>query len=125
MIFNILHYDTLGSTNAEAADHARHGDVEGTCIVADEQTAGRGRQGREWISDRGSGVFMSLVLRPKLAMGDLTLIPLMAAVAVYDVLLKGYLIEADIKWPNDVLVNDKKICGILSEAVETTDGLAV
>ena len=125
MIFNILHFDTLASTNTEAAEQARRGAAEGLCIVANQQTAGRGRHGREWLSEKGSGVYMSIVLRPALAVQHLTLIQLMAAVAVYDVLLKGYLIEPDIKWPNDILVNDKKICGILSEAVETTDGLRV
>ena len=125
MIFNILHFDTLASTNTEAAEQARRGAAEGLCIVAGQQTAGRGRHGREWLSEKGSGVYMSIVLRPALAVQHLTLIQLMAAVAVYDVLLKTYLIEPDIKWPNDVLVNDKKICGILSEAVETTDGLRV
>ena len=125
MIFNILHFDTLASTNTEAAEQARRGAAEGLCIVAGQQTAGRGRHGREWLSEKGSGVYMSIVLRPALAVQHLTLIQLMAAVAVYDVLLKGYLIEPDIKWPNDILVNDKKICGILSEAVETTDGLRV
>lgn len=125
MNFTVLHFDTLESTNTEAAEHARRGADEGLCIVADEQTAGRGRQGRDWISEKGSGVFMSLVLRPKLDAKHLTLIPLMAAVAVYDVLLKGFLIEPDIKWPNDILVNEKKICGILAETVDTPDGLAV
>lgn len=125
MHFTTLHFDTLGSTNTEAAEHARRGADEGVCIVADEQTAGRGRQGREWLSEKGSGLFMSLVLRPTLNPKHLTLIPLMAAVAVYDVLLKAFLIEPDIKWPNDILVHEKKICGILSEAVETSSGMAV
>jgi len=125
MNLTVLHFDTLESTNTEAAEHARRGADEGLCIVADEQTAGRGRQGREWVSPKGSGLFMSVILRPKLDVKHLTLIPLMAAIAVYDVLLKGYLIEPDIKWPNDVLVDEKKICGILSEAVDTPDGFAV
>ena len=125
MLFTVIHHDTLESTNTEAADQARRGVDEGLYIVADEQTAGRGRQGREWISKKGSGVFISLVLRPKVDSRYLTLIPLMAAVAVYDVLLKGFLIQPDIKWPNDILVGEKKICGILSEAVDTPRGLAV
>jgi len=125
MNFTVLHYDRLESTNTEAAEQARDGAGEGLCIVADEQTAGRGRQGREWLSKKGEGIYMSIVLRPKLNAEHLTLIPLMAAVAVYDVLRKGLLIEPDIKWPNDILVGEKKICGILSEAVETPDGVAV
>jgi BirA family transcriptional regulator, biotin operon repressor / biotin---[acetyl-CoA-carboxylase] ligase len=125
MNISVLRFDTLGSTNTEAAARARSGTDEGLCIVADEQTAGRGRHGREWISQKGSGLFMSLILRPKLAPKHLTLIPLMAAVAVYDMLQKAFLIKPDIKWPNDVLAGDKKICGVLSEAVDTPQGLAV
>jgi BirA family biotin operon repressor/biotin-[acetyl-CoA-carboxylase] ligase len=125
MNFTVLHFDTLSSTNTEAAEQARRGAGEGLCIVADEQTAGRGRQGREWRSQKGSGLFISLVLRPRLDPQYLTLIPLLAAVAVYDVLLKAFCIEPDIKWPNDVLIGDKKICGILSEAVDTPQGVAV
>src|SRR5436190_20969099 len=110
MHFTVIHYDTLASTNIEAADQARQGADEGLCIVADEQTAGRGRQGRAWLSEKGSGIFMSLVLRPNLEVKYLTLIPLMAAVAVYDVLLNAFLIQPDIKWPNDILAGEKKIC---------------
>ena len=125
MKFTILRFETLDSTNTEAANQARKGAAEGLCIVADEQTSGKGRQGRSWTSEKGSGLYMSLVLRPRLDPAHLSLITLAAAVAVYDVLLKGLLIKPDIKWPNDVLVDGKKICGILAEAVETPAGLAV
>lgn len=125
MKFTVIKFDSLASTNTEAAEHARRGAVEGLCIVADEQTAGRGRQGREWRSGKGSGVYMSLLLRPRLDMKHLPLLSLMAAVAVHDVLLEDLHIDADIKWPNDVLVGEKKICGILSEIVETSHGTAV
>lgn len=125
MKFRILRYDSLDSTNTEAANQARQGAEEGLCVVADEQTGGKGRQGRSWISQKGSGVYLSIVLRPTLEPKFLSLITLAAAVAVYDILLKGFLIKPDIKWPNDVLVYGKKICGILAETVETNDGLAV
>lgn len=125
MNFTVLHFDTLASTNTEAAEQARRGADEGTCIVADEQTAGRGRQGREWVSQKDTGLFMSLILRPKVESTYLTLIPLLAAVAVHDVLLNAFQIESDIKWPNDILVRENKICGILAEAVDTPNGLAV
>ena len=125
MNFNILHFDTLESTNTEAANQARAGVDEGLCVIADEQTAGRGRQGRSWTSTKGAGLFFSLVLRPTLEPRQLPLITLMAAAAVYDILLKGFLIRPDIKWPNDILVDERKICGILAEAVETPRGLAV
>ena len=125
MNFNILRFEVLDSTNTEAARQARQGALEGVCVVADEQRSGKGRQGRSWTSVKGSGVYMSLVLRPALAPSQLPLITLAAAVAVYEVLLKGFLIQPDIKWPNDILVQGKKICGILAETVETTAGLAV
>jgi BirA family transcriptional regulator, biotin operon repressor / biotin---[acetyl-CoA-carboxylase] ligase len=125
MDFNILRFETLDSTNTEAAKQARQGAAEGVCVVAKEQTAGKGRQGRAWTSTKGAGVYMSLILRPRLDPAHLSLITLAAAVAVYEVLLKGFLIRPDIKWPNDILVDGKKICGILAEAVETPAGLAV
>ena len=125
MNLTTVHFDSLPSTNAEAAEQARNGADEGLCIIAEEQTAGRGRHGREWRSEKGCGVYMSLVLRPKVDPQHLTLIPLLAAVAVHEVLKKKFAIDADIKWPNDLLVGDKKICGILSEAVETPRGLTV
>ena len=125
MNFNILRFETLESTNTEAAQQARRGAAEGVCVAADEQTGGKGRQGRSWTSNRGAGVYMSLILRPHLAPAKLPLITLTAAVAVYEVLDKCFLIKPDIKWPNDILVSGKKICGILAEAVETPNGLAV
>jgi BirA family biotin operon repressor/biotin-[acetyl-CoA-carboxylase] ligase len=125
MNIRILHYDTIDSTNTEAARQARQGADEGLCIVADQQTGGKGRQGRSWISAKGRGVYLSIVLRPTLGPKFLSLITLAAAVAVYDLLLKGFLIQPDIKWPNDILVNSKKICGILAEAIETNSGLAI
>ncbi|HEY2847635.1 MAG TPA: biotin--[acetyl-CoA-carboxylase] ligase, partial [Pyrinomonadaceae bacterium] len=125
MDLQLLHYDSLESTNSEAAKLAREGASDGVCVVVDEQTAGRGRQGREWISTKGSGVYMSLILRPRVDPRGLTLIPLIAAIAVHQVLLYVLTIEADIKWPNDILVNEKKICGILCEAVDTPSGMAV
>lgn len=125
MDVRILRYDTIDSTNNEAAKQARGGAGEGLCIVADEQSSGKGRQGRMWVSERGSGVFLSIILRPRLEAKYLSLITLAAAVAVYDLLRDRFLIQPDIKWPNDVLVGGKKICGILAEAIETRDGLAV
>lgn len=125
MNFQFVYFDTLTSTNTEAADQARKGADEGLCVVAGEQTAGRGRQGRAWISQKDSGVFLSLVLRPRIDPRHITLIPLLGAVAVHEVLSMPFGIAADIKWPNDVLVHEKKVSGILSEAVETPNGLAV
>ena len=124
MNFTILRFDSVDSTNTEALKHARRGADEGSCVVARQQTAGRGRQGRTWASLMGAGLYLSLVLRPKLEAKFLPLITLAAAVAAYDS-LKELGIDPDIKWPNDLLVNEKKICGILAETTETDRGLAV
>jgi BirA family biotin operon repressor/biotin-[acetyl-CoA-carboxylase] ligase len=124
MNFHILRFDELDSTNSEAARQARLGAAEGTCILANRQTAGRGRHGRTWVSEDGAGLYFSIVLRPALEMSRLPLITLMAGVAVLETLtLLG--LTPDIKWVNDVLINGRKIAGILSEAVETPAGTAV
>jgi BirA family biotin operon repressor/biotin-[acetyl-CoA-carboxylase] ligase len=122
--FQLIHFETLDSTNREAADQARRGASEGVTIVAAEQTAGRGRRGRKWISRKGDGAYFSTILRPNIEPRHFPLLQLVAAVAVHDALLE-WQIQPDIKWPNDILVSDKKICGILSEMVETPNGPAV
>ena len=118
----ILRFDSLASTNLEAAKHAAAGAAEGLCIVASEQTAGRGRLQRQWISPKGAGLYFSLLLRPEIDQSAWPLITLMAALAVYDALLEACGLQADIKWPNDILVNNRKLCGILAETTETTQG---
>ncbi|MFN2501140.1 MAG: biotin--[acetyl-CoA-carboxylase] ligase [Pyrinomonadaceae bacterium] len=124
MNITVLHYDSLDSTNSEAANQARLGAAEGVCIVAARQTAGRGRHGRTWVSEKDAGLYFSIILRPKLEPRLLPLITLMTGVAVSDA-LREYGLVPDIKWVNDLHVNGKKIGGILAETVETTTGLAV
>ena len=125
MKFTILRFDSLDSTNTEASNQAKQGAHEGLCVVAREQKAGRGRHGREWVSEKDSGLYFSLVLRPTLESKFLPLITLMSAVAVCDVLTELYDLQPDIKWANDVHVGGKKICGILAEMLETKTGLAI
>ena len=125
MNFTILRFDSIGSTNTEALNQARQGADEGLCVVAKQQTAGRGRHGREWISDMDAGLYFSLILRPRIENKFLPLITLMTAVAVADLLTELYGLETDIKWANDVHLKGKKICGILAEMTETTRGLAI
>lgn len=125
MNFTILRFDELDSTNTEAVNQAKRGADEGLCIVAGRQTAGRGRHGRSWISPKNAGLYFSIVLRPKVKIKYLPLLTLMSAVAVSDVLREIYELKSDIKWANDIHINDKKICGILAETVETPKGLAV
>src|SRR5712692_1673172 len=124
MSFRILRFDSIDSTNLEAMRQARAGAQEGLCIVAREQTAGRGRLDRSWQSPKDAGLYFSIVLRPSLEINSWPLITLMAALAVSDALLKACSLRADIKWPNDLCVNDRKLCGILAETVETEAGPA-
>lgn len=124
MNINLLTFDTIDSTNTEALKQARLGAEEGLCIVARQQTAGRGRHGRIWVSEPDAGLYFSIVLRPQIETQYLPLITLMTGVAVHD-MLGEFFIDADIKWVNDLLVNEKKICGILAETTETNDGPAV
>jgi len=124
MNINLLTFDSLDSTNTEALKQARLGAEEGLCVVARQQTAGRGRHGRTWVSEPDAGLYFSIVLRPKIETQYLPLITLMTGVAVHDT-LGEFGIGADIKWVNDLHVNGKKICGILAETTDTPKGLAV
>ncbi|MBA4120944.1 MAG: biotin--[acetyl-CoA-carboxylase] ligase [Acidobacteria bacterium] len=125
MKFTILRFDSINSTNTEALNQAKQGADEGLCVVAKQQTDGRGRHGRTWISEKDAGLYFSLVLRPTIESKFLPLLTLMSAVAVYDVLREVYKLKPDIKWANDVHINEKKVCGILAEMTETKRGLAV
>ena len=120
----ILRYDALPSTNTEAAAQAVSGASEGLCIVAREQTRGRGRQERVWSSPPGAGLYFSVVLRPRLKPGAWPLVTLVAALAVRGALAQACGLETDIKWPNDILAGGRKLCGILAETVETRAGRA-
>ena len=124
MNIKILRFCSVMSTNTEAANQARQGADEGLCIIAREQVAGRGRQGRTWVSEKDSGLYFSIILRPKIELRFLPLIPLMTGVAVYDT-LKELGLNPELKWVNDILVGEKKICGILAETIETARGPAV
>jgi BirA family biotin operon repressor/biotin-[acetyl-CoA-carboxylase] ligase len=124
MNITVLTFDSIDSTNSEALKQAQLGADEGLCIVARQQTAGRGRHGRTWVSKKDAGLYFSIVLRPKIETQFLPLITLMTGVAVHDTLTEIG-IKSDIKWVNDILVDGKKICGILAETTETAEGLAV
>ena len=121
----VLRFESLPSTNTELARLASEGAAEGLSVVADEQTAGRGRLQRAWSSPKGAGLYFSILLRPEIAANYWPLITLMAALAVGDALHEACDLQTDIKWPNDLLSGERKICGILAEAVETPAGRAV
>src|SRR5688500_17719951 len=121
----VLRFESLPSTNTELARQASEGAGEGLSIVADEQTAGRGRLQRAWSSPRGAGLYFSILLQPKIAPDHWPLITFMAALAVGDALSEACGVETDIKWPNDLLSGERKMCGILAEAIDTSSGRAV
>lgn len=126
MLFHpqILRFDTLDSTNLEAMRQAKAGAREGLCIIAREQTLGRGRLDRTWVSPPDAGLYFSIVLRPRLEINAWPLLTLMSALAVSDALMKTCGLRVDIKWPNDLCMDDRKLCGILAETVETEIGPA-
>lgn len=121
----ILRFDAVSSTNTEAAGQAMRGAVEGMCVVARAQTAGRGRHERQWISPPDAGLYFSMVLRPRFEISRWPLITLMAALAVHDALVAACDLRTDIKWPNDIYVEARKLGGILAETVETATGRAI
>lgn len=121
----ILRYDSLPSTNTEAARAARHGAPEGLCVIAREQTAGRGRRDRTWASPQDAGLYFSILLRPKMEQNAWPLLTLMSALAVHEALESACSLSTDIKWPNDVYSGERKLCGILAETVEGEKGRAV
>ncbi|RKY35385.1 MAG: biotin--[acetyl-CoA-carboxylase] ligase [Candidatus Omnitrophota bacterium] len=111
----IFTYDSVESTNTIASQIAEQGAQEGTVVIAREQTAGKGRLGRKWISCKDKGIYLSLVLRPKFKTDKLGLITLMSAVSIVQSIRKVCKLPALIKWPNDIFIKGKKVCGILSE----------
>ena len=111
----IYRYTNVSSTNDLARALANKGEPEGTVVLAEAQNRGRGKWNRRWVSPAGQGIWMSIILKPKLKPEDTARITLMAAVAVVKALENYPGFSAGIKWPNDILLGDKKIAGILSE----------
>ncbi|GAB5521664.1 MAG: biotin--[acetyl-CoA-carboxylase] ligase [Rhodothermales bacterium] len=109
-------YTSTDSTNAQAGRLARSHAPHGTLVVADAQQAGRGRFDRTWQAAQGKNVLFSLVLHPPLATADLGLVSLASAVAVVEGIASIVGVGAQVKWPNDVLVGGRKVCGILIES---------
>lgn len=113
---NVIIFDEVDSTNTQARIAAERGEVNGTALISENQTAGRGRQGHSWDSHRGKDILMSVLLYPKGGKNHfLSTITLAVGVAVGRALEQAAKIQTDLKWPNDILVKGKKICGILCE----------
>jgi BirA family transcriptional regulator, biotin operon repressor / biotin---[acetyl-CoA-carboxylase] ligase len=116
--------DSLASSNATLADRARSGDDPGAVLIAEEQTAGRGRHDRGWSAPQYSSVMTSVLLRPDVPASRWGWVPLAVGLAVADA-VGGHGVEATVKWPNDVLVGDRKLAGVLCEVVPTPRGAAL
>lgn len=111
----IHHFFKTDSTNAVALRLAADGEPHGTLVVAEEQTAGRGRLGRAWHSEKTSGIYLSLILRPEMAPQQAPLLTLAAGLAARDAVAQVTGLKVDLRWPNDLLTGGKKFCGILTE----------
>ena len=114
----------LGSTNAVVADLARSGAGEGLVLVTEHQTAGRGRLGRSWVTPPRAALTFSVLLRPDVPAERWPWLPLLAGLAVAETLKRTAEVEAVLKWPNDVLVADRKVAGILAERVDSSAAAA-
>ena len=116
--------ESTGSTNADLSERAHAGEGEGVALVAMEQTAGRGRLDRQWVSPRGSSISLSMLLKPRPEFQHWGWLSLLAGMAVSSALaeLAPDPARISLKWPNDVLIGGRKVCGILSERIEQPDG---
>lgn len=111
----VHYFDRVDSTNSAARELARRGAPDGTLVVGEEQTGGRGRLARGWFSPAGGGVWCSLIIRPPLLPSEVAPVTLLCAVAVRRAIQKVTGLDVQIKWPNDLLLEGRKVCGILTE----------
>lgn len=120
----IYHFEELASTMDEAFRRGMEGSPEGTIVIAEMQTRGRGRMGRSWASPRSKGLYFSLLLRPVMSFAEATKLTLLAAVALSEAVEKVTSVRPGIKWPNDLLIEGKKLAGILTELRAEVDRVA-
>jgi len=116
----IRYFAEISSTMDAARELAKKGAQEGTIVIAEVQTGGRGRLSRQWLSPKG-GIYFTLILRPKISPAYAPRVNLMAAVAVAATSRKLFGLKAEVKWPNDVFIEGRKVCGILAEMEAETD----
>lgn len=115
--------DIVDSTNLWAKEAAMQGAPEGTLLVADQQSAGRGRRGRSWSSPPGESIYMSLILRPVIRPEQASMLTLVMGLSVVQAVRELFGLDAWIKWPNDMVINGKKVCGILTEMSVSAEGI--
>ena len=119
----IIHFRETDSTNARAKELAVQGAPEGTLIVSESQTKGRGRKGKTWFSPSEAGIYASLILRPDMLPSEAPRITFLTAISAAETLLALTSLEVAIKWPNDILVKNKKIAGVLTEISAEMDAI--
>jgi BirA family biotin operon repressor/biotin-[acetyl-CoA-carboxylase] ligase len=119
----IVFFQVIGSTNTAAAGLAAKGQREGTVIIADSQTEGRGRRGRTWVSPAGKNLYLSIIVRPGISPREASILTLMSAVACASAIQRLSSVPVSIKWPNDLMMADKKIGGILTEMKADADSI--
>ena len=116
----VYYFDSIDSTQNFASTIAKNQNEFGSVVIAETQTLGKGRMGRQWVSPRG-GIWLSIILQPKLDVARITLIPFAVAVALSNAIQKTLKMKTELKWPNDVTLNGKKIAGIIIDAaIEST-----
>ena len=111
----VVYYDETDSTNNQAKAYGEKGEAHGTLFVADMQAAGKGRRGRAWVSPAGSSIYMTILLHPDVLPTKAPQLTLVMAMAVAEGIRKVTGLETKIKWPNDIIVHGRKVCGILTE----------
>lgn len=111
----IVYFEEIGSTNEVAKRLARQGKPEGLLVLSDRQTNGKGCYGKRWFSPGKVGLYCSLILRPLLPLAGIQQLTLLAGAAVLDTIYKETSLRSNLKWPNDVLIDGRKVCGILTE----------
>jgi BirA family biotin operon repressor/biotin-[acetyl-CoA-carboxylase] ligase len=114
----LYYFATIGSTMAEAAKLAESGAPHGTVVLAEEQTAGVGRLGRTWLSPTNTGIYSTILLRLKLAPAHSPVASLLVGLAVADAIQKTTNLLSDLRWPNDVLIGERKVAGILTQLID-------
>ncbi len=122
---NIIFLDEVDSTNLYAKNIANLNNPDGTVIIAEHQSAGRGRLDRKFFSPSGSGVYLSILLYPDLPIQSINTITLLAALASLDTVEELCGVRPMVKWPNDIYLNGKKLCGILTESAVDSNGKAI
>lgn len=119
----IYFYETISSTNDKAYELAESGEKEGTIVIAEAQTKGKGRVGRKWVSPKGEGIYLSIILRPDAETDEVPALTLIAASSIIKAIEKTCGLKGGMKWPNDVFIGGKKVCGVLTEMKAQPDAV--